>query len=548
MQNRASAWLIVVSAVVGSIIAIPVSGEQISIDGALALTGTVKYAPDQYMAQFHFLWWTAVNQLCAALLWLGIKQSIVAVAPAVIAIGILTSGLAMLIFGLTKNPVISFLAAIFCVCTGTLTPLFSSPDFGAYGGRGILSGPIGYSAIYGMSAGALSSFSIGALSAGRNTLGGISAGILISVHPVMGAFVVGMMLALLVLKNLVINDLSTKGLAKGLLIGCALSALSFAVFWIMKVPSIGEVDQQDFATYLKVWDSHRATAMTLHNTIRVLVGTLLLFLMCVVMVAFSAGQSWATAVTFIALSTATSTFLYFSVHLIPQLLPQFVIRAIPGRFLDVHAYVAGPFLIGFALSLSPYFFKLSKASQAKPSQAKPPYVMLAALVLLWSPILPSQTRSYLGSVEKWISTHSHYDDPFWQKVRNLEDVGPVLASQTAYYHAVRYGHLAAVFDPGDFDFTAYLPHIVKQTRHYIERGFGVSFENPPAGMRNRPNLGPDGGREYWQQMSEIEWNNVVRELGFLAVIAPSEWKINLPVRLRSNEFSLYEIRGIRQSP
>jgi hypothetical protein len=534
MPRPAPIWLVIVSALIGAVIAIPVTGEQISIDGALALTGIVKYAPEQFMAQFHFRWWTLVNQSCALLLWLGVSQSIVAVAPAILAIGLITSGMAMLIYGVTKDPWIALLAAVFCVCTGTLAPLFASPDFGTYGGRGILNGPIGSTAIYGLSAGALSTFAIGALTAGRNTLSGFCVGILLSVHPVMGTFVGGMMLGLFMLKATFLR-LPLEGVATGLLAGWAASALSFLVFWLMSVPAFGKADPGDFAIYLNVWDSHRTTAMPVFTALRILLGCSALICLCAVIVAHSSGRSVQSGAALIALSTTSSAILYFAVHLFPQVLPEVAIRAIPGRFIDIHAYVAGPLFVAAGLFL---FRHLLQAFDIRRSRFLP----IVAIVLLSSPIWISQLMAYSQSAQRWLQKESPYDNAFWTEIRTLK-VGPVLASQTAYYPAVRYGHLSAVFDPGDFDFTAYLPNIVGQARQFIEKGFGIPFSDPPREMRHRANLGAEGGREYWQTARRSDWSCVARDLGFSAVLAPTRWTIDLPKMLSSQEFTLYAIQG-----
>jgi hypothetical protein len=54
IETRAPIWMIFAAVFIGAALAIPVSGEQISIDGALVLAGKVHYPSQQFMAQFHF--------------------------------------------------------------------------------------------------------------------------------------------------------------------------------------------------------------------------------------------------------------------------------------------------------------------------------------------------------------------------------------------------------------------------------------------------------------------------------------------------------------
>jgi hypothetical protein len=151
---------------------------------------------------------------------------------------------------------------------------------------------------------------------------------------------------------LILHDLPTRGLLHGLIIGCLLSALSYLVFWTMSVPAAWQTDTEAFNIYMKLWDSHRNRAMSAGDGLRVLTGVGVLIVICGVMVTLSEGKSWATAMMFVIISAAVSAFLYFTAHLVPNLLPEFFIRGMPGRLLNVHAYVAGPLLLGIALSLA----------------------------------------------------------------------------------------------------------------------------------------------------------------------------------------------------
>jgi hypothetical protein len=90
----------------------------------------------------------------------------------------------------------------------------------------------------------------------------------------------------------------------------------------------------------------------------------------------------------------------------------------------------------------------------------------------------------------------------------------VLSPVPSYYPAVRYGHLSVAFDPGDFDFTAYLPHLAGETWRFIELGFGVFFENPPKHVRLRGSLAEESGRKYWAALKESDWSQIGKDLEF----------------------------------
>jgi hypothetical protein len=132
-------------------------------------------------------------------------------------------------------------------------------------------------------------------------------------------------------------------------------------------------------------------------------------------------------------------------------------------------------------------------------------------------------------------------DPFWSAVRASAVQGLVLTSYNSRYHALVEGHLPVAFDQTGFDFVPYLPHTANEVQRFVERGYGVSFRNPPKELEFRGGLEGDPEHEYWASLTAEQWSALGEELGIVAVVAPSDWVIMLPPQVPGPHFTLYRI-------
>lgn len=573
-------WMIILAMLSAGAIAVPVTPAQISIDGALVLSKTVQYPLDQMMAQFHLGWWTLVNQASALALLMGIHQAAVALLPAVLAIGLMTAAYAMLIYSFTQRTIFSLLAALFCICTGIGTDIFQSPDYGAFGGRGILQGPIGAASVYGLSGAALAVLTIGALAGGRYMLMGFCAAILPCVHLVIGAYMIGLLLLVLMAAYFCDIDLPWADIGKGMMLGTFVTILSFIAYFFLKPPST-PFDATAYATYMKFWDSHRNRPMQIRSMVHILLSTGLLIIGLGAILYQSRLKRIPRdcAIFFIILTTAGSVVLYFAAHALPSaLIPDIFLRAIPGRLLNIHAYLSGAIIISvlaylvaaWLRSLEPFragerrlvrFYlsspavigrmaysllacnrglRLSRFAERRLSDAI--FVGLLVLFVVAGYVAPRMyAQHYLKTAGQFTERNGGLDDPFWVKVRQSKIRGLILTAPSAYYPSLRFGHLSAAFDPNDFDFVAYLPHLARELARFVEVGFGESFANPPRKLRFHGGLPRNAGRQYWEGLHDEGWRKLARILGVVAIVVPSDWKIALPVTIGGPDFTLYRL-------
>jgi hypothetical protein len=243
-----------------------------------------------------------------------------------------------------------------------------------------------------------------------------------------------------------------------------------------------------------------------------------------------------------------STALYFSVHLAPGLVPALVERAMPARLLNVHAHVAGAVAVGIAAWLMEQSLpRLRGAGRSGFVLAlwRPAAVYSVFALVLAGAVDAGRALGDVAGRNRDLATHGlpvlSASEPFWWVVRRAGIRGQVLTSFEARQPALVGGHLAVAFDPTGFDFVPYLPHTARDVQRFVEKGYGVSFANPPGELRFRAALERDPQRPYWKSLTPQQWSELREELGVVAVVAPTRWAIRLPPRVVGPVFSVYRI-------
>jgi hypothetical protein len=532
-------WLILVAVSIGAALRAPFAGPERALEGALVLAGVVDYPPYSLMAHYYLGSWTLLHQLGALLLLIGIDQRAVEVLFCILPSGLQLGALTMLIYGFCRRPLFSLTAGTICFLTGMVSGAFASPDYPLMGATWDAAA----SHTYGIWAGVGAAWVFGALAGGRNVMAGISAALLVAVHPVIGAYVVGLSLVVIAAGRLLPMDLPTAGIGRGLLLGGLVTAVSFGFYLALRPPVTTSVDASAFHTYMMLWEYHRNVALPSNVAAVVLKPVACLGLVLLVVLFLPRGRRSSTDVAALALlaTVVASSLLYLAVHLAPGVLPGLVERAMPGRLLNLHAQVAGAAAVGIAAWITDR--SLSRLRGGRFWKSATVYALFAVLLAIGvradRPLQAFAVRAK-GFVETRLP-HLADEDPFWSAVRASAPPGLVLTSYDSRYHAVVEGHLSVAFDLTGFDFVPYLPHTVKDVQRFVERGYGVSFSNPPNELRFRGGLEGDPQRAYWAGLTTEQWSALGEELDVVAVVAPSEWTIELPPRVPGPHFTLYRI-------
>jgi hypothetical protein len=244
-------------------------------------------------------------------------------------------------------------------------------------------------------------------------------------------------------------------------------------------------------------------------------------------------------------------------HWAPAFLPAIVTRAIPGRLVNIQA------ALGMALLVSMIVFARDEAAHRfnrSPSDAssrplsklgdtillRHPNGMAALLLVLLAigvvPGLVATTATDLGHAAAVARQSQQLDEdsPFWSSVREQKITGLVLAPAGLAFKALRHGHLPIALDAAGFNFVNYLPRTATAFGKIMERGYGLSFFDPPASVRLFVGSLPrTTGQRYWACLSPEGWKQIAQELGIVALLVPADWAVRLPPLVRDSNYALY---------
>jgi hypothetical protein len=541
-QNPAPILLILCALLIGLLLGvIAPAPEQFGMHGALVLAGIVNYPPQSPMSAYFLDSWTIIHQFGALLLRAGIHQTYVNKIIFVVPCALLVCAYSMIIYGFSGRFLLSLLGASLCYLANPLARLFASPDYRTLGL--LWSEPSGDT--FGLWAQIGAVWVIGCVAAGRNGLAGFSALVLIAVHPVLGTYMAG--LAIAVFLGAKYFKVDMRGLAKGMAWGAGLTMVSFVFYLKMRSGFSAVTDHAAFDTYMRVWDFHRNQPMTITRAFRIGVAALLSIALLSAFIMFMRPRRNAAVLTsaLVVLAVIISTIAYFVMHVMPNLLPEVVVRAMPGRLLNVQAYVSTPLVLAITVCVADNSAKYWTATKIPRIAGRLPVVILLVVIASGAcrNALSFGRYSLVNLVHGLRSERASTQDDsdaFWHQVRSAGVSGLVLESPEALAPTLYHGHLPVALYQS-FDFIPYLPQTAGAIARVVEEGYGVSFFNPPPNKRYDPWLEPNAVRRYWAQLASDDWCRISRDIGIVAVVAPSGWTIRLPILVPGAELTLYSI-------
>jgi hypothetical protein len=543
--DRAPAALLGLALLLGlllGLLAPPTSQE--GLDGSLVLAGIVHYPAQSPMSQYFFGSWTLIHQLGALLLRAGLDQAYVGELLFLIPCALLVCGYAAVVYGFSGQFLFSLLAAALCCLTNPLAKFFVSPD---YIPVGLLwaQPPV---QTFGFWAHAGAVWVVGCVAAGRRTLAAFSALLLIAVHPVLGVYMTALLVMALLAGRLLLG-VRLDGAAKGAALGAALTALSFFIYVSMRPALSSAIDQTAYDAYMSIWDTHRSHIMTAGTATRIAVAGLIaiVVLSAFVMLARPRRANALLTSGLVLLTVVVSTLAYFATHLAPALLPDIILRAAPGRLLNVQAFLSTPMTLGLVVFAIGQALNAAKAPASIRLGQAFPMIALAILALGLAQSVMSRRDAMIENAQSLLSTRGlgegslQNNAAFWRDVRGAGISGLILTSRAASRPTLDAGHLPIALNVGAFDFVPYIPQTAGAVARIVEEGYGVSFSDPPPGMRHGGALPMDGGKAYWAGLMPAGWCRISRDLGIGAIVAPREWTVNLPDRVIGEQFALHKI-------
>lgn len=567
VENKSTSIPLLFSALaIGALLgAMSPATEQRAVDGSLVLAGIISYPPESPMGQYYLNSWTLLHQLGALFLRVGFTQVQVSAFFSIVPAAFLVCAYTMILQGMCRRPLFSLCAAPLCYLINPFAWLFSSPE---YPTMGILWAQA-TEHTYGLwgQIGAL--WVIGCVAGGRAALAGGSSLVLIAIHPVLGAYMTSLLLASVLLGRALFG-FEWKEYLRGAVWGGLVTITSLAVYLMLRHASALDTDTIAYEAYMRFWDAHRNRPITFRGAIRIATISLLAILALFAFLRFAGIERRATIVTVLLsiLALSVSTVTYFAAHLVPGALPQIAIRVAPTRLLNIQAYASAPMIVGMVVYVTDHLKMVShrifRNFSVNPGKAKDGIVCLQErLFKLFDPYINSRIPLIMllvlicaldfGRLKEIAKSIVHKttmsdmsrvdseDDVFWSRVRSAGINGLVLTSWEATRPSFYHGHLAIALDVTSFDFIPYLPYTVKAVAKIIQEGYGVPFFQPPPEIWYRGGLVADEGRIYWARLTSGDWLKISQNLSVVAVVAPADWLIELPVAIRGKRFSLYRI-------
>lgn len=565
-ERALARWWMVILAAVGAAFGMMLMPEPRAIDGALVLAGMVHYPPGSGQGIYFHNMWTAAHQSLALLLLLGLSPDAVSALFRMAIGAAFFMGPALCVMALTRSAILSVGASLGIVLAAFY---LHPPDY-----------PILFASShsYGQIALTLAVLAIGLYGQAQYRWAGIVAGVLPAFHPVAGAWAVCVLVAGAWLNRRLSGELSP-GLRAGLLTGIVVTCASFAVYWLQRVSTTAPVDQESLRLFVLNWDYHRQVPYSSRATILCLAATLQWLVMTMISRQARAESAMRISAALLA-STVASWCLYEVSHRFQATLPAEMVRWIPGRLVNIHFLLALPVILGLgaryrwmvlvqAVGLAACFFQpkyfsrifiamgaisivlwlrlmIGGAGRQDPSRRPAPGRMVGVERWAFLAVVVSASVAVvlrMSAVDRPTCSNDRIDDcrapAVYEAVRAMSWPGLVAAPAGIAMMVHRHAHKPVLLGASGFDFVPYLPQLARQVRSILEDVYGVDFETPPEAFRNQGNLLQGMGREHWARLGPLDWRDLGKRYCLGAVVAPSEWAVQLQPALVQDGVAVY---------
>lgn len=543
---------------VGAASGLATSTYQVAVDNGAVLSGIVRYPAGAAMGEYYLGMWTSLGQVTAVLLNLGLSVETASILLCMTFAAIFALSAGVILHAFSQNSLFSIFFAFLLINKLLAGGAMKSPDYPLL--------MLGSQHSFGVASLAVAAFAVASLFAGWNWTAGTAAGVLVSIHPVLGAYAVGSLLTLVAFNQvpqlrrlappLSAGPNALRGLAPGLAIGAAFTVLSFSVFLAIR-PDPSVVDRTALQAYLEHWDYHRNQ----RADFSVLLAGLAF---CGLAIGYRRAnprldQRLVNGLCAITILIVFSSTLYAATHLAPELLPGLILRAAPGRLLNVHASLADAVLLGALASIAFSGARLwpsalggggalhSKAAtwlQKRLFRVAPSAVATALLGFMAIHALvlaPRFVQDYFAPTDPnaIAAKRPLGDAKFWRDLRSAEIEGMVLNTESTRAAVLR----RALKPPlmADIDFIPYLPHTARAVADTLTQGYGVDFFDPPAEQRFRGGLTEDAGQPYLENLDRQGWCRLSEKLNVGAALLPAHWRTSLSPAIRGPEYNAYRL-------
>jgi len=556
------------SALIGFALGVLFPAWQVAIEPAQVAAGIVAYPPDNPFALYETRVWNLWHQLLAPLLVAGVPERT------------LTFAVSGAVGAITFASMSCFAAAMgaspaWAVAAPLLTWFFN-PMIMRWGFHyPILL--VGYGHTYGMVGIAWLALACGAIGLGRLGLGAFLIGVGPALHASLGAWLALLAgLCGLTLWGRLRPHLGA--IVRGGLLGVAVAGASLALHRFAgrgaPEPTIDPAQAQRYLdAFVYLWDAHRVPPEIDWNLSILLVATALAAVVAIRRRrALAVGQALALRI-FVAAALLGLAFGAL-LHLVPpRRIPDALLIAMPTRMLNFPVLVYVPLVLGVLsrhrrdpiarVALAVFAVAAVLWPKAHWLQyACVPGVGLAAAAIVWRgerarawpradrPLVAATGIAIAVGVAQMLSVAIPKFPLRAARLRDrTNDAALAAASQTDGVLAVAPSISTAqlvtrrplVLDPGALDMLPYALAGAPQVERILADLYGIDFFAPP-GSAIRQGVVPYGmAKKIWESRAPVGWRATASRLGFAYVLAPAQWKIELPLVAKSDTYALYRV-------
>ena len=501
--------------------------EQRAVDAGLVLANLVNY-PDQIspMKEYFFKSWTSLHQLCKFLFNLDWSISSVSKFLIFLTAVLYFLGIFLTIHSATKSIFLSiFVAFIILIFQKNLGDTdYPSLVFSEH--------------TYGMMSLAMVTFIFGLFLSGNLFFAGFFSSILISVHPLIGIWVAGIVLISLIADKYYFQSIENKKkIIKGFSLGLIFTATSLIYFFILSADLHSGFDSESYSNYMKYWEGHRN-----ENEIHFeYLSKTLLLLIFVTTSLFIFRKNFSKNFIFgllcILVSIILSTIIYFIYKFLNPNIPNLLIRLMPARFTILHS------IIGWPIILSTLYVIIKKFEYQFIKINNFSYILILFLVIYYSVshykvFIKLQNLFVKNTFEEVLLTE---DKKFWDEIKKENFNGYIVTTFSSSTISMRKTLKPIILDVSSLDFVPYFPNTAKSMSLIIEQIYGISFQNPPDNMKNKPYLSDESIKNNFENYSEKKWKEISNKFNFHGIILPINWKISLKPAAKGSIFAFYKI-------
>ncbi len=498
------------------IISLSYSYLQYAIDGGLVLSKEINYPDTSSPMLYYYLnSWTLLHQITELFINLGFTAEFSSQIILFFSTFCFSLGVFLLSNSITQN---KFLALLITFTSIVLGKNFGDTDYPSL---------IFSAHTYGMMSLAFSSLIFGLL-ANRNLFASsFISMVLISIHPLVGIWMMSLLFISLLLLNFTPKD--KFHIYLGFCLGSIITLISFTLFYFDTIEKI-TVDSSLFSIYMEVWDGHRSQMGDIH--FEYLFKTLILFTFSFFFILNTKKDAVETkniSVFIIGVSIFFSTILYLSYKIIPKIFPDFLIISMPTRFIMLHSFIGWPLILSFL------FFFLNK--KFKKSASK---ILITSFIFLF--LILIQNYKKIDSIKNGLIANtliSKESSKVLNYLKILDYKNYIITSSNLAPVVFKKTSKPILLHTESMDFIPYHPYLANKLFDILQKVYEIDKNKPP--QKNNPSVPEKYIKNIFENKKSSEWQKIKKEFKIEYLVLPSSWSLDLKMIISDENYSLYKI-------